>query len=802
MGAALDGIRVLDLSSRAAGAWCTRLLADFGADVVMVEPPDGHALRAMGPFADDGRSAVAAYLLANKRSVLLPPSATDDLQHMISWAQVLVDDALPGDALDYAHVSRINPGLIVCSVTPFGQDGMRSRRPGNDLIISALSGWASINGLQEQAPLKSSGLQTSYQAGSMAYGSIVCALLARRATGGAGQHIDVAELEVACSTFAPALLRSLLQGQAMRRRQVQDLTNGPVPVKDGYFALTLTRPHFWRHAMQLLDLPDLADDEMLQKTWYRRQHKERFVDRVQDNMRHWTRRDLFDGLAQRRVIAGPVLNMAELGDNEQLRERGFFGRPAQVPDGPLYPGAPCKLSVSPWRLQQGMPDLGEHSEVVRQEIGRHGPPVSVPHDGKTPALIGPLTGYRGLVLTQAWAGTYATELLGFMGAEIIQLEVHKRLDSWRGTPDSPMPDGLRSAASAVHPWNCNPSFNSVNLNKQSITLDLATSEGIAVFKALLPQADFVAENFSPRVMGKLGIDYDVLRQIKPNIILCSLSGYGQTGPWANVPAIGGTIEPTSGMSDLLGYEDGIPLNSGLMYPDAVAGIYGFATLATALYHRQQTGQGQYLDLSMQEANATFVGDAWLAYALTGQVRERMGNRHPLFAPHGIYPCAGDDQWMALAVEDDPQWQRLCQLAKHSAWQDEPRFQTMASRKQHEALLDQTLAEWTRSQFKHELAERLGAAGLLAAPVLDGLEVATDRGLIARGHLVPVAHPETGVHMQSGVPVRMSRTPPQVSCHAPLLGQHSFAVFERLLGMTGDTYEELVAKGITGTEPPQ
>jgi crotonobetainyl-CoA:carnitine CoA-transferase CaiB-like acyl-CoA transferase len=466
---ALIGVRVLDLSTRASGAWCTRLLADFGADVVMVESPTGHVLRAIGPFAEDGTSPLAAYLLANKRSLRLSATATDDLQKLLHWAQVVVDDALPGDAMDYAQVSEINPALIVCSVTPFGQDGERARQPGNELTIAALSGWASVNGLLDRAPLKGSGLQVSYQAGSMAYGSIVCALLAHQSMGGAGQHIDIAELDVACSTFAPSLLRAVLQGEAPQRRQTQDLTNGPVPVNDGFFSLTLTRPHFWRHAMQLLDLPDLANHGMLQKTWYRRQHKDLFVDRVQDRMRQWDRCDLFDALAERRVIAGPVFDIAELGDNEHLRQRGFFVQPDQAADGLRYPGAPCKLSVSPWRLRRGMPKLGEDTEGVWRQIASCGHAVSTLQENKTPRSNGPLAEYRGLVLTQAWAGTYATELLGFMGAEIIQLEVHKRLDSWRGTPDGPMPDGLTSTPTAIHPWNCNPSFNSVNLNKQSIT---------------------------------------------------------------------------------------------------------------------------------------------------------------------------------------------------------------------------------------------------------------------------------------------------------------------------------------------
>ena len=243
------------------------------------------------------------------------------------------------------------------------------------------------------------------------------------------------------------------------------------------------------------------------------------------------------------------------------------------------------------------------------------------------------------------------------------------------------------------------------------------------------------------------------------------------------------------------------MNSGLMYPDAVAGIYGFAALATALYHRKRSGAGQYIDLSMQEANFTFVGDAWLEYALTGRVRGRMGNRHSTFAPHGIYACAGDDQWIALAVEDESQWQALCHLAQRREWLEDARFGHAADRKQHEEALDHMLVAWTQAQSRNELAQRLRAAGLPAAPVLDAREVSQHSGLIARGHLVTVDHPETGAWVQSGVPVRMSRTPLRVSRHAPLQGQHSLEVLQRLLGMSREKYETLVAQGISGIGPP-
>jgi crotonobetainyl-CoA:carnitine CoA-transferase CaiB-like acyl-CoA transferase len=318
-----------------------------------------------------------------------------------------------------------------------------------------------------------------------------------------------------------------------------------------------------------------------------------------------------------------------------------------------------------------------------------------------------------------------------------------------------------------------------------------------VFRRLLPFADFVAENFSPRVLGNLGISYEEMRAIKPDVILCSLSAYGHTGPWTNAPGIGGTIEPTSGMSALLGYRDGPPMNSGQMYPDAVAGLNGFAGIVTAIYHRDRTGEGQYIDLSMQEANLTFIGERALEYAVTGRVPERLGNRHQTFAPHGIFPCAGDDRWIAIACENDDQWQRLCEVA---GWHGDSRFESNRSRKVNEDALEVAIGTWTASQDRDELAAKLAGAGVIAAAVSTGSEVASDAGLRERGVVRDVAHAEAGPWPQAASPFHFSRTPADEVRPAPRLGEHTFEVLSELLGMTQSEYEALVASGVSGTEP--
>jgi crotonobetainyl-CoA:carnitine CoA-transferase CaiB-like acyl-CoA transferase len=413
----------------------------------------------------------------------------------------------------------------------------------------------------------------------------------------------------------------------------------------------------------------------------------------------------------------------------------------------------------------------------------------------------PLEGIRAIVLTHAWAGSFATELLALSGAEVIQIEARRRPDGWRLGYQAPIPDGLASVPTAEHAWNCSGFYNSVNLNKRAITLDLQMPEGLALFKRLVPLADVVAENFSPRVMGNLGVDYESLCEIKPDVIMCSMSAYGATGPYRDIIGFGGTLEPTSGMSSLLGYEDGEPLNSGAMYPDPVAGYYGFSAITTALFHRLRTGRGQHIDLSMQEANESFVGDAALEYAITGNVRRRLGNRHLTYAPHGIYRARGDEQWVAVAAETEQQWQSLCTIAGGGLASDE-RFTDNASRLTHESALNDSISEWMAGQDRNAIAERLSQAGVPAAPVLDAGEVAVDSGFDARGLVQDVEHPEAGTWRQMAIPYRFSRTPMQITSPSPLLGQHSAEVFEQHLGIGREEYEQLAASGVSGEGPPE
>ena len=518
-GSTLTGIRVVDVGDRLATAWCSRLLADYGADVVLVESDRGHLARRLPPFDGSGQSLMARYVLANKKSV-----GREAADQLIDVADVIVTSL--GDG---ARLFEQNQNAVVCAITPYGQTGELKDYLGNDLTAYARSGWAHCNGLLGRPPLKGSGYQASYQAGTLAFGGVVAALIEKFAKDGSGQLIDISEWETLVSTSSPAPLRYQYSDFLWQRRRAPvNMNEGPVAVKDGYFALPLSRPAFWVKAMHLLGLPDLADDEDLQQPGIRPKHSARFAKRVADAMSSWTRMDLFEALGAERVIAGPVLRMDEMAENPQFEARGFLRTPSG--SNVRFPGPFARTTESVWKLRHEMPKprSSEVEFTPRQSIAVQA--VRSGGRGK-----GPLSGFRGLVLTQAWAGTYATQMLALLGADVVQVEVRSRLDSWRGSYRNPIPRNLANTDTARHAWNCSPLYNSVNLNKRCVTIDLSKPEGKDLFIELLPHFDFVAENFSPRVMNNLGLGYDALQAIKPDIVFASLSAYGATGPWVNVP---------------------------------------------------------------------------------------------------------------------------------------------------------------------------------------------------------------------------------------------------------------------------
>ena len=801
---ALSGLRVLNLGSSLSAAWCARTLADYGADATIVEPPGGAALRRLGPLGPDGESIPAAYALANQRSLVLDLARDADraaLRRLAADSDVVLESRAPGALEDagasFEELRGERPGLILAALTPHGLTGPRAGQAGNDLTAFARSGWAAINGRAGEPPLKGARYVASLYAG-LTGAAAVLAALRERAASGRGQLVDLAETDALAATFASVAAHAQYQGELEQRNVVwfRDPLQGPLPAADGYFHLMLGRSDFFRLALHILGLPELAEDARFESRAARLELAPEWAPSVRERVAARAKLELFEALTSARVVAGPVLDTAELAANEHLAARGFFVRPEG--GGQRMPGPAARLSATPPRLRRPAPAPGADGASVLRE--RRGAREATPQPGG--ARSRPLEGLRALALTQVWAGAHCAQQLALLGAEVIKIEARRRPDTWRGGYEMRILTALQDRPTARRGWNCHPSFNSGNLNQLGVTLDLQRPEGIRLFRRLLRSTDIVVENFTPRVLGSLGISYEAMREQRPGVILCSISGFGASGPYRDRPSNGGTIEPASGMSSLLGFPGGPPRNSGATFPDPLAAMTATTAILAALEHRARTGEGQHIDVSMQEATLALVGDAALEHELTGRTPGPQGNRHLDLAPHGVYPASGEDRWLAFAAEDAAQWQRLCRIAEHPDWLTDPRYTTNAARKEHEDALDAAIAEWTRTQPRDELARRLAAAGLPAAPVLTPGELPGDASFRERGVVAEVAHPEAGAWPYVVVPYRLTETPLRVTAPAPCLGEHSAEVLARLAGVDAARYEELVRLGISGEDPPE
>jgi crotonobetainyl-CoA:carnitine CoA-transferase CaiB-like acyl-CoA transferase len=413
-----------------------------------------------------------------------------------------------------------------------------------------------------------------------------------------------------------------------------------------------------------------------------------------------------------------------------------------------------------------------------------------------------LQGLRILDLSQVAAGPYSTMFLGFMGAEVIKVESLSRMDINRGKA-RPGPDDLRvypNGDPGERPWNTTAHHVHRNINKKSVTLDLSAARGKELFMDLVKVCDVLVENYRGSVMDRLGLGYDVVSQLNPQLIYLKISSQGATGPEANYGSLGSTLEQTAGLASITGYEDGLPLMTNLVYPDPVVGILSFGALMAALRRRLKTGTGCLVDLSQREVTTMLLGESILDFSVTGRIAGTMANRHRDMAPHGVYQCSGDDMWVAISVGSQEEWQGLCQAIGQPKLATDARFTDSELRLANQDELDQVVSAWAESQDHYEVMHLLQSRGVPAAPVVKGSEAINDTHLEARGFWDVVDHPEAGTYKQVTTPWLLSKSPRLPSTPAPGLGEHNFQVLNGILGLSQSEIDTLVADGITGDTP--
>lgn len=799
---AYEGLLVVDLSRRMSGAFAARLFGDHGADVVMLEPPEGHPLRHEAPFLDDQpggeRSALHAYVNWNKRSVVIADPS--EAETWIARADLVVTTDGPTE-LGQWPLSRMRPDAVHLSVTPFGLDGPLADAPAGNLTLNARCGWAHVNAFQDEPPLSLPSRQFGYMGGLAAFVAATAALHRRSETGTA-ELADVRELEAMTHTVYPWTMGAIYQGTGWSRGATGGRPRGePGPLwdaADGRMNFGFGDWHNWREAMELFNLPEQGAREDLQAR-NARYSKDLSavvagVARELPQMEKWP---LFHKLAGLRCISGVMQTIPELVENEQLLARGFIVETELDGQTVRASGDPHPMSPPSWsngspapRLGQGSSRSIDNSSSAAEQEGEAVPPRT---------RKGPLDGVRVLTFTQAWSGTFGTELLGFLGADVVQIEALRRVDIWRLLRPW-VGKAILDESKTQHPENTQGVYNAVNLNKRGITLDLNTDEGKDIFWRMMPSFDVICENFRPGVLDGWGITLESLAEQRPDVILASISGYGVTGPFASYPANGATTEPMSGLSSMHGYEGDPGMNTGGLYPDSISGYAMASAVIAALARRERVGGPQRIDVAMLEAMGAVVGDAIAEYDASGRLPVPMGNRDRQRSPHNVYPCLGDDEWVAIAVQDQAEWQALCREMGDSRLADDPRFANAETRKRNESALDEIVASWTSARDATDVERRLLALGIDAARVAKPYEQFSqpDPHYLASGFVQSVDHPEVGSSWLPGAPWRFSGPEDRNLRPSPCVGQHSFEVFAEELGMSEAEYRSLVERGISGT----
>lgn len=397
----------------------------------------------------------------------------------------------------------------------------------------------------------------------------------------------------------------------------------------------------------------------------------------------------------------------------------------------------------------------------------------------------PLAGLRVADFTWVWAGPFCTLQLAHLGAEVIRVESATRTCVTRLLP--PWPDGQPGP-------NRSGYFNQYNQGKRSLSLDLKQPDGLAVAKDLIRASDVVVENFAAGVFDRMGLGYEVCRELRPDVIVIALSGYGATGPESEYVSYGPAQVPLSGFSSVTGYRGWRPMHIGISYGDPTAGLQGAAAVLAALIHRRRTGEGQFIDLSQWESTMALLPEAILAQTMTGKAPERDGNHDQLWAPHAIYRCAGEDRWVSIVVANDDEWRALAAIVD-PALANDPRFATMAARKQNEDVLDEIIGAWCASRSREEIRDVLQAAGVAAYPAMDAKDLHDDPHLGSRDYFVEQPHPEVGVRRHMGIPYKLHGTPLSVWRAAPCLGQDTDYVLRDVLRYDDDRIAGLRGAGI-------
>jgi crotonobetainyl-CoA:carnitine CoA-transferase CaiB-like acyl-CoA transferase len=775
----LSDLRVIDATT-SWGELSSRLLGDLGAEVVKVEPPGGSPSRQHAPVRA-GVSLSWAVRNGGKRSAVLDPGADDDWHRLLAGADVLVTNDPSAAELAASH-----PHLVVGIVTPFGLTGPWAGRPATDAVIAGTAGQAFKAGIAERRPIPPPSRFCDDIAAATFSFVLLCAVREQRRSG-TGDVLDLAVNDAVAAMSDWSMPNGIARARAGIVGTEGRKGSGPVyPVfrcRDGFVRLIVLSPRQW-HAMRAwLGEPDYLQDPELDGFVARFQladavlnplYEEHFADMAMEEL---------SAEAQRRgIVCTPVLPPAGVLANEHLAARGTF-REQEVATGVRAAIHAGFTEIDGTRVgpDAPAPALDADRDAVLAAATSAEPRMAAP-SAADPAPR-PLTGLRVMDFGHGAVGVEVGRLFAEQGADVIKIE------------SSLYPDFIRLQTNSTN----TPSFTSSSRSKRGFGVNAKSATGHDLLLRLAARSDLVIENNATGVMDELGLGAGALHEVNPGIVMMSSQLMGTRGPWAHWRGYGPSTLAPSGVVSLWDYPDGdAPAGGGTIFPDQFVGRLGaVASLAAILGRESGRITGTHLELAQIEAAAGVVADLLAAESVESGSARPLGDGHESAAPWGLYPCAGDDQWVAITCRDDADWRGLLAAmgATDGADWDEP------TRRSHDAEIRARIEAWTSALDKYEVADRCAAHGVPAGPMLTGVELATDPQLVARDFPVEIDQPDIGPLVLEGPSYRARRMPAPYYAPAPRLGEHTREIAIELLGLDDAAIEQLGADGVLESPTP-
>jgi crotonobetainyl-CoA:carnitine CoA-transferase CaiB-like acyl-CoA transferase len=814
----LEPYTVLDFTDER-GEIGPMILGDLGAEVIKVELPGGASSRRAAPFqgakeqpgsraTGDLSSLQFVAYNRNKRSIVINPADDDDratLEELIRRADILFESAPRGIldelAIDFNKASALNPNIVHVRLSPFGSTGPHAAFHGNDLVIAAMGGPVALQGPIDRAPVRISVPQVWRHAGIEAASGALVALTRTRRTGGA-QFVDLSAQSVMTWTMLNAMDAHAIQGFDFERGG-STINNGQLkmelvyPTSDGWI-VALPTSAVLAGCLEWMIADGVADAAYREVDWQNYDLNIRELDNKPINLYQaqellaaflclHTKQELFEFGLSNGVTLAPINTLDELLSLDHIQTRDYW-HDLTVTDNQgtdkviNTPGLWAKPSAYNLSIRHSAPTLGQHNDEIRSELTK-------PAKSKEPVGDEDVLPFAGLKVTDfAWVGVgpISSKFLADHGASVVRVESELRPDVLRA--NGPYKDNVEG-------WNRSQFFGDFNTSKQSLALDLKQPEAIEIAKQLISESDVMIESFAPGAILRMGLGYEEVRKLNPKLIMISTCLMGQTGPAAEMAGFGYHAAAIAGFYEMTGWPDRSPIGPWIAYTDTIAPRFISALLSAALDHRRRTGEGCFIDVAQIETALHFLAPELLDLQTNGHLANRAGNRSAYAAPQSCYPCSGDDNWCAIAVDTDDQWQALCRTLGRTDWAEDPGLASNAGRLQAHERLDESIQAWTHDKDATDVMNLLQAAGVPAGKVQRSSDLLQDPQYQHREFYRYFDHQEMGNIPYAGHQYRISSYDNSPQGPAPCLGQHSFEVLSEVMNLPDEDIAQAYAAGI-------